>query len=165
MPGMEAFIWLAVAAVALVVVVGPHVLLVVSIIRAMRRRRLRPSAALLTPGVLTAVSLIALLYAAGTWVFGVFTSGPFGDVDDGCFAEADAAGIRPGPNATVIDVADSLLPLRHVCVFSDGSHVETVLWWVNPLLFAWLAIMVGALLAMPLGRLISRREAAVRALS
>jgi len=159
-PGMEVAFLLALAGIAFVLLM-PLVLLAVRVRRLVRRRGLTVSAALLTSGSLIAIVLIALVYAGVTYGWGVLSGFAALDAGEMCASAAGFYSGTPGPSDEMwTGIAGRGFPIERTCVWSDGTRFELVPWWVNPLLFSWLAIAAGALPAGLAARAVDRGEAA-----
>ncbi|WP_051797663.1 hypothetical protein [Catenuloplanes japonicus] len=158
---MEIVYPIAALVIAAVILLMPLLLLAGYVRRQVRRRGRTTSAALLAPGTLAGLVVVALIYAAGTYGWGTLSSFYLLDPDQMCASAAGFYSGTPGP-------ADELwtgiiahdLPLQRTCAWSDGTRFELVPWWVNPLFFAWLTIAAGALLAAPAARYVDRLERA-----
>jgi hypothetical protein len=158
---MEVTYLLGALAGVTLVLLTPLLILALRVRRLVRRRGLTVSAALLTPGSLTAIVLTALIYAAATYGWGVLSG--FGALDPGEMC-ASAAGFYSGtpgpPDDRWTAIAERPFPISRTCLWSDGTRYELVPWWVNPSLFAWLTIAAAALPAGLAARALDRGEAA-----
>ncbi|MFI5839977.1 hypothetical protein ACIA8K_09735 [Catenuloplanes sp. NPDC051500] len=155
-------VYAIVALVAVILILAsPLLLLAGHVRRQVRRRGLTVTGALLAPGTLVAIVLISLGYAAGTYGVGALSSSFTLDAGEMCASAAGFYSGTPGPADELwTGIATRDLPVERTCVWSDGTRFELVPWWVNPLLFTWLAVAAGVTLAAPAARYVDRLEKA-----